>query len=133
MSYSLGPCMDCQYSLSSTISQSLLKFMSIESVMLSNQLILSCPLLFLPSIFPRIRVFSNGSALPWDFPSRNTGVGCHFLLQGIFLTQGSKPMSPAWQVGSLPLTHQWGRHTHICIYIAYTNIYIIYTYTQTHM
>ena len=26
---------------------------------------------------------------PWDFPSKNTGVGCHFLLQGIFLTQGS--------------------------------------------
>ena len=28
---------------------------------------------------------------PWDFPGKNTGVGCHFLLQGIFLTQGSNP------------------------------------------
>ena len=28
---------------------------------------------------------------PWDSPGKNTGVGCHFLLQGIFLTQGSKP------------------------------------------
>ena len=28
---------------------------------------------------------------PWDFPSKNTGVGCHFLLQGIFLSQGSNP------------------------------------------
>ena len=28
---------------------------------------------------------------PWDFPGKNTGVGCHFLLQGIFLTQGSDP------------------------------------------
>ena len=28
---------------------------------------------------------------PWDFPDKNTGVGCHFLLQGIFLTQGSNP------------------------------------------
>ena len=28
---------------------------------------------------------------PWDFPRKNTGVGCHFLLQGIFLTQGSNP------------------------------------------
>ena len=49
-------------SLSFTISQSLLKFMSIESVMPSNHLILCHPLL-LPSIFPRIRVFSNESSL----------------------------------------------------------------------
>ena len=28
---------------------------------------------------------------PWDFPGKNTGVGCHFLLQGIFPTQGSNP------------------------------------------
>ena len=28
---------------------------------------------------------------PWDFPGKNTGLGCHFLLQGIFLTQGSNP------------------------------------------
>ena len=45
--------------LSSTISWSLLKFMSIESVMLSNHLIPSYPLLLLLSIFPRIRVFAN--------------------------------------------------------------------------
>ena len=51
----------CQASLSFTISQSLLKFKSIESVMLSNHLILCCPLLLLPSIFPSIRVFSNTS------------------------------------------------------------------------
>ena len=44
--------------LSFTISQSLLRFTSIESVMLSNQLILCHPLLLLPSIFPSIRVFS---------------------------------------------------------------------------
>ena len=42
-----------------TLSQSLLKFMSIESMMLSNYLILCGPLLFSPSVFPRIRVFSN--------------------------------------------------------------------------
>ena len=48
-----------QAPLSSTISQSLLKFMSIEAVMLSNHLILCCPLLLVPSIFPSIRVFSN--------------------------------------------------------------------------
>ena len=48
-----------QTSLSITISRSLLKFMSIESVMSSNHLIPCHPLLFLPSICPRIRVFSN--------------------------------------------------------------------------
>ena len=49
----------CQASLSFTISQSLLKLMSIESVMLSNHVIFCHPHLFLPSIFPSIRVFSD--------------------------------------------------------------------------
>ena len=53
----------CQASLSITNSQSLLKLMSTESVMLSNHLILCCPLLLPPLIFPSIRVFSNESAL----------------------------------------------------------------------
>ena len=47
-----------QAPLSSTVSQSLLKFMSIESLMLYNHLILCCCLLFLPSVFPSFRVFS---------------------------------------------------------------------------
>ena len=53
----------CQAFLSITKSQSLLKLMSIESVMPSRHLILCRSLLFLPSIFPSIRIFSNGSAL----------------------------------------------------------------------
>ena len=53
---------------SSTISRSLLKFMSVESVMPSNHLILCCPLLLLPSIFPSIRVFSSESALQIRWP-----------------------------------------------------------------
>ena len=57
-----------QASLSLTISWSLLKLMSIESVMPSNHLILCCPLLLLPSIFPSIRVFSNESALRMRWP-----------------------------------------------------------------
>ena len=48
--------------------QSLLKLMSIESVMPSSHLILCCPLLFLPSVFPSIRVFSNESALHIRWP-----------------------------------------------------------------
>ena len=50
-----------QDSLSFTISRSLLRFMSIESVMLSSHLILCCPLLLLSSVFPNIRVFSSES------------------------------------------------------------------------
>ena len=49
-----------QASLSFTVSWSLLKLMSIESVMSSNYLILCCPLLLMPSIFPSIRVFASG-------------------------------------------------------------------------
>ena len=53
-----------QASLSFTDSRSLLKLMSIESVMPSSHLILCHPLLLLPSIFPSIRVFSSESVLP---------------------------------------------------------------------
>jgi len=52
----------CQASLSFTISQSLLKLISIESVMPTNHLVLCHPLPLLPSIFPQIRVFSNEPA-----------------------------------------------------------------------
>ena len=50
--------------------------------------------------------------LSWDFTSKNTGVGCHFLLQGIFLTPGLNPrLLPFlhWQVDSLPLAI-WEAH-----------------------
>ena len=45
---------------------------------------------------------------PWDFPGKNTGAGCHFLLQGIFQTQGSNPHLLHvlhWPADSLPLCH----------------------------
>ena len=57
-----------QASLSISNSQSLLKLMSVESVMPSNHLILCHPLLLLPSIFPSIRVFSNESVLHIRWP-----------------------------------------------------------------
>ena len=58
----------CQAPLSSTISQSLLKFMSTESVMPSNHLILCCPRILLPLNFPSIRVFSSELALHIRWP-----------------------------------------------------------------
>ena len=46
-----------------------------------------------------------GSSVHGILQARITGVGCHALLQGIFLTQGSNPCLLHWQVGSLPLSH----------------------------
>ena len=57
-----------QASPSFTVSQSLLKLMTIELVMPSSHLILCCPLLLLPSIFPSIGVFSNESTLHISWP-----------------------------------------------------------------
>ena len=57
-----------QASLSFTISQSLLKLMSIESMMPSNHLILCCSILLLPSVFPSTRVFSKESVLCIKWP-----------------------------------------------------------------
>ena len=63
------PCIAaCQTSMSITNSQSLLKLMSIKSVMPSNHLILCRPLLLTPSVFPSIRVFSNESVLCIRWP-----------------------------------------------------------------
>ena len=67
-----------QTSLSFTISQNLLKLMSIESVMPSNHLILCHPFILLPSIFPSIRIFFSESTLPirwlkfWSFSFSNS-------------------------------------------------------------
>ena len=70
MSNSLWPhgLQHCQASLSFTDSWSLLKLLSIESVMPSNHLILCCPLLLLPSMFPSIKISSNESALRIKWP-----------------------------------------------------------------
>ena len=63
----------------------------------------------------------QGSFLrPWDFPGKNTGVGCHFLLWGIFPTQGSNPGLLRWQENSLPLSHQAHRR-HQCKFAAGQN------------
>ena len=47
-----------------------------------------------------------GSSVLRVLPGKNTGVGCHFLVQGIFLDQGLNPHLLHWQVDSLPLSHQ---------------------------
>ena len=62
-----------QAPLSSRIPQSLLKFVSIESVMLCNHLILCCPHLLLPSVFPSIRVFSSIRSFPVSLLFKSDG------------------------------------------------------------
>ena len=47
---------------------------------------------------------------PWDSPGKNTGVGCHFLLQGIFLTQESNPCLLHWQAGFFFTTEPPGQY-----------------------
>ena len=101
-----------QVSLSSTVSWSFLRFMSIESVMLSNHLILCHPLLLLPSIFPRIRVFSNELAFHimwpkyWSFSisSSNEYSGLSsFRIDwfDLLAVQGTLESSPALQFESI--------------------------------
>ena len=60
----------------------------------------------------------------WDFPGKNTGVGCPFLLQGIFQTQGWNPRLLYWYVDSLPLSHQGSSPVS---YILPNSIQIFYT------
>ena len=86
-----------QSSLSITHSWSLPRLMSIESVMPSNPLILCCPLLLLPSIFPNIRVFSNESALPirwpkyWSFSFNISPSSEHFQMFKLVLENAEEP------------------------------------------
>ena len=66
------------------------------SGMLSN--LLSCSVVS-DSLWP---LGSNRLLYPWNYPKRNTGVGCHFWLQGIFLNQRWKPCLLHWQAGPVP-------------------------------
>ena len=90
-----------QASLSITNSLSLLKFMSIESVMPSNHIILSHPLLLLPSIFPIIRVFSNELALCIRWPKY-----CGFSLNISPSSEYSGLISLGW-TGWISLQSKW--------------------------
>ena len=100
-----------QTSLSITNSRSSLKLMSIDSVMPSNHLILCCPLLLLPSIFPSIRIFSNESALHirwpkyWSFsyisPSNEYSGLISFRMDWLDLLAVSQESSPTPQFKSI--------------------------------
>ena len=55
-------------------------------------------------------------APPWDFPGQSTGAGCHFLLQGIFPSQGSNPGLPHYRQTLYCLSHQGSHYIHITEY-----------------
>ena len=67
----------------------------------------------------------------WNFPGKNTGVGCHFLLQEIFPTQGSALRLLQFQAGSLPLSHQGSPGFKLLVFalICYTAVANTYTFT----
>ena len=75
---------------------------------------------------------------PWGFPGKNTGVGCHILLQGVFQTQGSNPYLLHllhWQAGSLALAAP-GKHTQMHTHMpththTYTHTYYVSIHTHT--
>ena len=89
----------CQASLSITSCGSLLKLMSFDSVMPSNHLILCCPLLLLPSIFPSIRVFSNETAHRIRWPSGGIGISA----SASFLPKNTQDWSPLEWTGGISL------------------------------
>ena len=68
---------------------------------------------------------------PWDFPSKNPGVGCHFLLQGIFLNQGSNLHFLCllhWQADSSPLSHQGSPNSLCTCQSDYTSLFYVFGY-----
>ena len=66
----------------------------------------SLPMLICPCLLRPHGLYPTRFLWPWDFPGKNTGVGCYFLLQRILLTQGSNPCLLHCQVDSLPLSYQ---------------------------
>ena len=77
---------------------------------------------------------------PCNFSGKNTGVGCHFLLQGIFPTQGSNPCLLCllhWQADSLPLSHlgnpqieKWVKISHLCLILCHPMDYTVHRIPQ---
>ena len=66
-----------------------------------------------------------GSSVHGDSPGKNTGVGCHFLLQGIFPTPGSNLRLPHWQADSVPLSHLESTTEYLKYAIFFLQLYIV--------
>ena len=75
-----------------------------QTINKSQAMCVLCCLVVSNSLWPH-RLQPARLLCPWNFPGKDTGVGCHALLQGIFPTQGSNPRLLHWKAGSLPLSH----------------------------
>ena len=84
-------------------------------------------------------LYPTGLLCPWNSPGKCTGVGCHFLLQGIFLTQGSnldlrhcRQILYYWATSeTLSLYMYIEIHTHICITYIHIHIHTLFSLTQS--
>ena len=96
----------------------------------------SCPTLLRPH-----GLYPTRLLCPWDFPGKNTGLGCHFLLQGIFLIQILNSRLQNWQVDSLPLRHKGGRPMivigsvccHLALHFPFTHYIVLYYFSSLHI
>ena len=77
-----------------------------------------------PTLWQSHRLQPTRLLYPWDFPGKNTGVGCHFLLQGIFLTQGMNLGLLHWQVDSLPVSHHGNPYQEFHNHVKYIPAYL---------
>ena len=125
-----------QVSLSVTNSRSLLKLMSVESVMPSNHLILCRPLLLLPSIFPSIRVFSNKSVICirqpkyWTFRFSITPSNEHSVLISDWLVWS--PCSPRDSQESSPAPQFKSINSSVLSFLYSSTLTSIYDYWKNH-
>ena len=120
----------CQASLSITNPQSLLKLMSIKSVMPSNHLILCCPLLLLPSIFPSIRVFSNQLALHIRWPKYSASAsGLSMNIQDWLVWS---PCSPRDSQESSPTAQFKSINSSVLIFLYSPTLTAVHDYWKSH-
>ena len=82
-----------------------------------------CPMCLLGHVRLFVTPWTAGSSVHGDSPGKSTGVGCHFLLHGIFPTQGLNPCleSAALQVDALPLAPP-GKPSCVCVYVCAVKI-----------
>ena len=86
------------------------------------------------SLWPRrLYIACQAPLSVWDFPSKNTRVGCHFLLQRIFLTQGYNPCLLHWQVDSLSLSHKRSPYNNSKLSMTFKNCESLYCTPVTYI
>ena len=79
---------------------------------------------------PALWTVAHQASLSMGFPNKNTGLGCHFLLWGVFPTQGSNLGLLHWQAGSLPLSHQGSPKERTSQYrVSYKASLLLFVYT----